>query len=169
MTVVDERPATGPGLAGVVADLAPAYDAVHSSGSKLEPDLRAEDLDRHRRLQKQYGRASAGRMATLGVVLARLPGVSFEDTADLLGVRDVRLLKLMHGEEQITPQQDKKWLVLAQILENVHRVLDPEATARWLHTAIPALDGQTPLWMVQHNKAERVLAQTQAYLDPSFR
>jgi len=112
--------------------------------------------------------ATVQRTTLLGVLLASMEYVPFEDVALLLKVKDNRLEKMMHGEETIPGSVEERWSALADVLRNLHTVLKPEATQKWLHTEIPAFDGRTPFDEIRRGRLERVLVLVRSYRDPSF-
>jgi len=114
------------------------------------------------------GLGAQERMALLGVILGKLVDVPFDDVAVLVGMKAKRLTRVMHGEEQIPKLFDRRWDMLAEMLENLGAVLRSEATGRWLGTPIPRLEGRTPLDAIQRGGLEAVVAVTRSYLDPSF-
>jgi Protein of unknown function (DUF2384) len=56
---------------------------------------------------------------------------------------------------------------MATIFANLHAVLDPDATDRWLATPVKNMGGRTPQELLDAGKLTRVLQLT-SYLDPSF-
>jgi len=108
------------------------------------------------------------RVALLGYLLAELDGVSFGDAAVLLSTKEVRLQRLMHGEEFPTTALGDRWVELAKVLENLHTMVRGEATGRWFTTPVPSLGGRTPLEAIRKGKLTDVLELTRGYLEPSF-
>ncbi len=121
-----------------------------------------------RKLRQQWGPDTAERLALLGIILGQLEDVSFEDTAALLGLKAPRLEKWMRGEEAIRGSYVPRWQSLAHILENLHSVLKPSATSKWLHTPIPQLSRRTPFEEMVAGRVARVHALTERYRDSSF-
>lgn len=136
--------------------------------SEPRPALSDDVMKRAQQVSKQLGVRSAQRTVLLGLLLAELDGVPFEDIARLLDVKPKPLQLMMHGEKQIPSGREERWQSLAELLHNLHRVLRSEATQRWLHTNIPDLDGRTPMETIARGRVARVLALTRSYLDPSF-
>lgn len=118
--------------------------------------------------RKFRGQGNVERSALLGVLLARLVDVPFEEVAELLRLRPQRLEKLMHGEEVVPKSAVGRWEAIAEILLNLHAVLRPEATVKWLRAPIPALDGRTPMAAIQKGDTAKVLEVARSYRDPSF-
>lgn len=168
MTLLDDRGVFDAGTGPMLGDnpVRP-FDALpQRSSARAAPD--ADTLERARRLHSQWGIESPQKVALLGILLARLAEVPFEDTAELLDVRPARLEKLMHGEEQIPSRIAKRWMVIAEALEDLQAVLKPRATARWLRTSIPALEGRTPLDSIKRGRLAEVRALTASYCDEAF-
>jgi hypothetical protein len=104
-----------------------------------------------------------------GLILASLPGVDFEDAARLLGVKPLRLEEILHGVQTSIPTKlQQRWLDIAEMLALLHSVLRPSATARWLNTEIPSLDGATPLMAIDRGRLVDVLAIVRVYNEPAF-
>lgn len=157
-------------------------DAMLSSGADTESpidwilattDVRPETippglLDRARKISKQASENSVERTVLLGIVLAEMRGVSFADVAGVLKVPEKKLERFMHGEEMPPTGRLDHWTCVAQILENLHKVIDKRATSRWLNTRIAALEDRTPLECISRGQERRVLDLTLTYLDPSF-
>lgn len=163
---MEQHPATGP-LLGT----GPAEDATSQSqppghgGRARSGRQQGSPADK---LSKQWGPQTSERLALLGIVLARLEDVPFEDVGELLGVKPPRLEKMMRGEDQIPGSVIDRWKLIAEALENLHSVVKPKATGRWLRTKIPDLDGRTPLDVVAAGGHSRVRDLTARYRDPSF-
>jgi uncharacterized protein (DUF2384 family) len=141
--------------------------------SNVRPELSPETLERAQQIEKQYDSPAARlrvdqRVALLGVVMAELHDVPFEQKASILGVSARQLERMIHGDAPIPEKNANRWEVLAEILINLHRVLRPEATNRWLNTPIPDLGTRTPLEVIRRNDAGAVLEVTRSYLDTSF-
>ncbi|MFE4950530.1 hypothetical protein ACFQ9V_10530 [Leifsonia sp. NPDC056665] len=120
------------------------------------------------RISKSGGPDGGQRTALLGVLLARLADVSFEETARLLGISEAKLVRYAHGEEPISRDYERRWDVLAQIVYNVSCVLEPAALPQWASTSVPALGGATPADQIRRGHLDRVLELTRSYLNPSF-
>lgn len=162
---LQQQPGTGPLMSDVPAPVVPEYTKASEQRSAIDAQALAEGRGR---LSKQWGRDTPEKVALLGILLARLEDVPFEDVALLLNVKPPRLLKLMHGEEQIQARRAERWQGIAELLENLHAVLNPKATARWLRTSIKALNGRTPLDLLTRGDTEPVLRLTASYRDSSF-
>lgn len=152
-------------------------DALRASNPALAPPppasaaasgVLSEDLDARNLVKRFAGPERASRMALLGILLAELQEVPFEDVAELLDVKVHRLEQIMHGEVEVPPHREKRWKGLAEALHYLHRVLEPAATARWLRTEIPDLGGRTPLEALKRGQVDEVVALTKSYVDPSF-
>lgn len=165
------RAGTGPNLADPARAAVATLDvdeALDTRPSDAIPNVSPDVMTRAGRVSKQHGPDTDQRVALLGILLAELRFVPFEDVATLLAVKPERLVKMMHGEEQVPSHKQRDWELLAQALHELHRVLRPEATGRWLRTEIPALSGQTPLRACAKGQLGRVANVVRAYLDPSF-
>lgn len=132
------------------------------------PSVDEDFIQRLRRLESQHGVQTSERTALLGVVLAELPGVPFDDVSALLGVKSATLERYMHGESQVPESKARKWVHVAELLDNLHRVVAPAGTAQWLRTSVPDLGGRTPLEAVAKGDTEHVVALTASYLNPAF-
>lgn len=136
--------------------------------SDTSPELSAEEVERVTKNFSQIGKESFKRTALLGIVLAELESVPFELISILLEIKQDRLVKMMHGDIQLQGKFDLRGEALVEIARNLHRVIEADATTRWLNTAIPDLDGKTPLDMIDRGGIQRVVDLTRSYLDPSF-
>ena len=133
------------------------------------PVLPDELLTRARRQRAQVGAGSIERTVLLGIVLAGLENVPFEDAAALLDVKPARLEKMMHGDESIPDNRKDRWEQLAEVLRNLHSVVRADATWRWLNTAVPEFGGRTPREVARERRGlERLVELTIRYRDPSF-
>lgn len=168
MTVItDGLDVTGPGVGqSIRQETERRWPAPSLSENKVA--LGREFLLRAQKTRSQIGPASAGRTALLGLLLAALEDVPFEDTALLLGVKPRRLEKLMHGEEQVPEHFEGRWVEIVEILRHLHSVLRPAATGRWLRTSIPDLAGATPLSALQRGRSGDVLAVVRSYRHEAF-
>ena len=127
-----------------------------------------ELMERAAKAAQQLSAAAAGRTASLGVVLAAMPKVPTDEVAQLVGVSVDRLIKWVHGEEQIPKAKEPRFSQLAEILRNVHGVLKPEATGAWLKTPLKELDGFTPLEAINKGRVDKVVKASRKYLDTTF-
>lgn len=156
---------TGPLLAdGAGVSILRALPPQSGQATELDPDA----AKRAQKMKGQMGRQTAQRTALLGLLLARLEGVPFDGVAELLKVKEARLEKFMHGEENIPTTVESRWNDLYVILEDLQSVVRPEATWRWMNTSIPDLGDKTPLDSIRRNRLEQVLRLTKSYRDPSF-
>lgn len=142
----------------------PADSALSDSLGTVDPATAA----RARKMRSQSGAETVQRTALLGVVLAQLEGVPFDGVARLLNVKELRLTKFMHGEESIPRSFQDRWESLSELLEDLHFVLRPQATWKWLNTPILELGGRTPNDAITRGKLKAVSAVVQSYRDPSF-
>lgn len=165
MTVTQEAE-TGPLLAD---GQGPGRRFVAPEKSGTPEELADEFMVRARKLRGHAGKASVQRTALLGVLLARLEGVPFEEGVSvLLNIKTGRLEKFMHGELPIPGTVERRWEALSKILDSLHAVLRPEATWRWLNTSIPALHDRTPLEAIRRGRVADVLNLVESYRDPGF-
>jgi hypothetical protein len=168
MTLMDERALVHAGTGPMVGDDPVRALEAPTPPSSVKAEAGPETLDRARRMRSQFGPESAERVALLGILLARLEDVPFEDVAKLLDVKAPRLTKLMHGEEQVPARAADRWRILAEALEDLQAVLKPRATGRWLRTNIPALHGRTPLDVVSRGGLKAVRELAASYRSEAF-
>jgi endonuclease III len=105
------------------------------------------------------------RSTSLHVTLAHLDGMTFDEAADLLNLKPENLKRYVHGHS-LPRTMAPRIEMLGEILRNLHRVIRPSATVRWLHTEIPDLDGMTPATALKKRKYEEVLELTKSYTGP---
>jgi hypothetical protein len=169
VSVLDDRQVgagTGTGPMVGTNPVQPLKTPPPPSAVRSQPGLEA--LERARRIRAQWGADSPEKAALLGILLARLSEVPFEDVAEVLGVRPARLEKLMHGEEQVPGKLAERWLVVADVIEDLQAVLLPRATARWLRTSVPALGDRTPLDAIKRGMLGKVREVTAGYRSEAF-
>lgn len=146
----------------------PGWKVVHDR-SEMQIAQRASALEEaYKYLQSVASGRAAERTALLGVIMSRLEQVELDETAALLQIKPDRLVRMLHGRETIPESSAEKWEGIAEILRLLPAVLQPTATARWLQTSIPALDGLTPLQAIRRGRTSDVLAVVRSYLDTSF-
>ncbi|MGK2855388.1 MAG: antitoxin Xre/MbcA/ParS toxin-binding domain-containing protein [Microbacteriaceae bacterium] len=136
--------------------------------SNCEPDIGGEDLKKTRKFEQSLGDLPSQRITLLGILLAQLQNVSFQDVSTLLGVKEAQLVRFMQGAANIPDRKADQWQLIADILQDLAQILRSDAIGRWLNTQVPDLGGKTPLQMVSAGKANRVAALTRSYLDGSF-
>lgn len=151
-----------------------------TAGGELESDVNAPPLGtdlRHRGepsseadLQRVKRRLTAAqdrrRTASLLVMLAHLRGVDFNEAAEILGTSSAQLLRWIRGEQTVPARKFTQIEALAQMLRHLHRVLEPDATPLWLHTAVPALGGRTPAESLKRSKYSDVERLARSYTEP---
>ncbi|NNN22065.1 MAG: hypothetical protein HKL80_08715 [Acidimicrobiales bacterium] len=107
------------------------------------------------------------RNVSLTVLLAQLQGVSFAEAAGLLGVQTTKLQRMTRLEDFVSESLLKKRILpLAEVLRNLHQVLEPRATGKWFNTQIPSLDNKTPAELIKKNKLNDLLKITRSYVEP---
>ncbi len=107
------------------------------------------------------------RMASLSVLLARLHGCSFEEASVIVGRDPEKLLKFLHGEATIPEKAMARVRRIDEVLRNLHKVLEPSATARWFRTGIPSLGNESPLIAISKGKLRQVEEVTTSYVMPA--
>jgi hypothetical protein len=137
-------------------------------GSDNQSLLNEQELLKARNFQQSLGYAPAQRITLLGIVLASLEGVTFERAAGLLGVKPHVLERLMHGTDPIPARYSERWTELEELVRNLRRVVRTESIGDWFDGPVPALDGKTPMKLIERGKIRPVLEVTRSYLDPSF-
>lgn len=100
----------------------------------------------------------------LGLLMWELAHGPPPDRAVVLGMDARRLREMLRCDDAI----DEEWRAVAEILRNLRGVLKPQATGRWLRTAIPGLGGRTPLGESGDGAVDRLRVDTGRYRDPSF-
>ena len=137
--------------------------------------ISADELEKLQKKIEKALRATEGwneraqrRLRNLSLTAAVLGGASFDTISVVVGISGRRLAGLLQGSETVPEKLDRRVRKVQQILQNLHRVLEPSATGRWLETPIPELGGTTPLEMFAHGQLDDLLSVTQSYLDPSF-
>lgn len=150
---------------GVLAKAAIAVPPVHT-------DLRATPrLERSSDVAKARRRLASAkdrrRTVSLLVLLAHLDGVNFEEAAQLLGTSSGQLLRWVRGEQTVPVKKFHQIEKFDEILRYLHRVLEPRATRRWLHTAIPALGGRTPVEEIKRRRFSKLVSLTHGYTEPA--
>lgn len=154
---------------GEVITGAPQAPWIQRIQSESEPRVDSAFLEHAKKRTRSHNGAGASeRLATLGMLLAQLEDVSFEDVAVFVGVNASNLEKMMHGELTIARRHLDRWTSLIEVLANLRMVLNSSATSRWLKTPTTKLNDLTPLMAVKKGRVDDVLRVTQSYLDPSF-
>lgn len=136
--------------------------------SSYAVDLSKQQLKQAESVLSKMDAGAAERVALLGLLLAELDATPFEAVSTLLGVKATRLEKMMHGTEKVPLSVVDRWEVLAELLANLHTVIQASATWRWLNAEIDALGGRTPLETIRSGEVSAVLDVTRAYREPSF-
>ena len=134
-------------------------DLRHSGEPPSEADLQRARI----RLTAAQDRR---RTASLLVMLAHLRGVAFDEAAEILGTSSAQLLRWIRGEQTVPVRKFTQVEALAEMLRHLHRVLEPDATPLWLHTAVPALDGRTPAEALKGRKYSDVERLARSYTEP---
>lgn len=104
----------------------------------------------------------------LGLLMWEMAHVPLPDRAVVLGVDASQLREMLHSDEAIDEEWRARWKAVAEILRNLRGVLKAEGTGQWLRTAIPGLDGRTPLDEFDRGALDRLRVYTGRYRDPSF-
>jgi hypothetical protein len=126
---------------------------------------RPSDLERaRRRLNSPKDRR---RTASLLVLLAYLPGVPFDEAAELVGTSPSQLLRWIRGLQTVPVKKFHQIEQFAEVLRHLHRVLEPWATRQWLHAEIPALGGLTPVDVITRRRFTDLLTVARGYTEPS--
>jgi hypothetical protein len=107
------------------------------------------------------------RTTSLLVLLAHLGGVSWSEAAELLRVSSDQLERYVHGEISVPKRKFEYIMTLGEVFRYVHRVLEPSATNRWLHTPIPALGDQSPMELTKRPRTTlKLLEYVKSYTEP---
>lgn len=106
------------------------------------------------------------RGSSLVVFLAHLQGISFAEAAALLGTSPEQLRREVQFQVTVSQRRLVKIKRLDEILRYLHRVLNPSATGRWLHTEVPDLNGMTPFEAIRRGKITAVLNLAHSYTEP---
>lgn len=114
------------------------------------------------------GPSATQRARKLGVLLAMLEGVSFAEAAELLDQKPQRLADMLHGRTPVPGSLQKRLDALAEVVANLHQVLDPGAIPRWLDVDAPNLRGGSPRQAIKRGRMDDVLRLVRSYVDPSF-
>lgn len=130
----------------------------------MPADAIAPALDR---IAKQ-SEAAADLTRRVGLILAKLPGVPFDDAAKLVGVSPAKLTSWLHGKESVASSRAQRLEQVNTILVALHEVLEPAATNGWLHVSIPDLHGMTPLEAAEKGKLQAVVDVARSYIQPSY-
>lgn len=138
------------------------------SGQPVYVEISEKALKAALKQREDTQQNSRGRIAALGYVLAHLPGITDEEAATIIGVKLPQLRRYMHGEMNVPDSKMDRLIQLTTLLNTLHLVLEPEATARWLRSEIPALGGRTPLQALGRGRIRDLLDVVSAYTDPSF-
>lgn len=162
-----ETTETGPVVGDALRESSPVL-APPSPASVAASVVSTNTLNTKELAKRFGGRERASRMALLGILLAELQEVPFEDVAELLDVKTGRLEQIMRGEVEVPSNRERRWKGLAEAFHYLHRVLEPKATTRWLRTEIPDLDGRTPFEALKRGQVDRVVTLAKSYVDPSF-
>jgi hypothetical protein len=150
---------------GVLADGAIEAPLVHTQLRSAAFLGRATDLAKaQRRLNSPKDRR---RTASLLVLLAHLEGLSFDEAAELLGTSSGQLQRWVRGEQTVPVKKFDQIERFAEVLRHLHRVLEPHATRRWLHTSIPALEGRTPYDEILRRRFDGLVALAHSYTEPN--
>src|SRR4051812_972716 len=79
-----------------------------------------EDLfQRAQKLAGQLQSRAIERTVLLGLLLAELDGVPFEAVAELLDTKPPKLLKMMHGLDQVPAAKERRWEAIAVSIQNL--------------------------------------------------
>lgn len=116
----------------------------------------------------QQGPGAAGRARKLRVLLAKLEGLTFEEAADLLDQKPARLAEMVHGRIPVPTSLQRRLDELADIVVNVHEVLEPDAFRRWLYIEVPHLRGGSPVEAIRRGRIRDVVILARSYGESSF-
>jgi hypothetical protein len=147
-----------------------------SAGSSLPAELARNETKLQNpqisfdQLKKMANRLSSPmarrRASSLVVFMAHLQGISFDEAADLIGTSPEQLKREVQFQVTVSNRRLAKIKRLDEILQHLHRVLNPAATGRWLHTEVPDLNGLTPFEAIQKGRITAVLDLAHSYTEP---
>ncbi len=180
MTVSDAKPRYGGARRGLPdwADVAGSTNpGVPLLPLELELSLLSDSTDADRaeiaveagvrKLENLLRSAQAlDRMVSLSVLLAGLQGCSFDEAALLIGREPPILEKFVRGEATVPERVMNRVRRLDEVLRNLHKVLEPTATAKWLRTSIPSLGNESPLNAISKGNLRKVEELTRGYCAP---
>lgn len=156
--------ARSPARSVVVPDFVPEQWARTRSTHTAPP---AEKLDAEVRRLRQ-GPGAADRARKLRVLLAKLEGLSFRESAELLDQRPTRLADMVHGRIPVPSSLERRIDELAEIVFNVHEVLEPAAFRDWLHVEAPQLRGGSPIEAIRRGRLRDVAVLARSYGQSSY-
>jgi len=134
--------------------------------SVIEVDKRS--LEKAINRLKNSTQNTDGRLVALGYVVARLPGVSRSEIADIIGVSEAKLNRWIHGVDQVPQNKVSRLLKVGILLTKLHLILDEEVTQTWLHSSIRDLAGSTPYELMRRGKVDKVEQVVDSYSDASY-
>lgn len=139
------------------------------AANEADRPLPAQEIDANSEFRMTSAASTPERWLLLGSLLAQLRFVPFDDVEVLLDVHDFELVKMLHGERPITRKYSDRWERIQELVRDLSTVLRPEATGKWLHVAVPDLNGRAPIEAIRHGQLRQVLNVTRSYLDPSYK
>lgn len=153
-----------PALSVDVPDFVPEQWARTSSSHAAPPP---ERLDAEVKRLRQ-GPGAADRVRKLRVLLAKLEGLTFDEAAELLDQRPPRLVEMVHGRLPVPGSLERRIDELAQVVLNVHEVLEPAAFRDWLYVEAPQLRGGSPIEAIRRGRLRDVVALARSYSEQSY-
>jgi hypothetical protein len=104
----------------------------------------------------------------LRLTAAWLEGMSSEEVASVLGWQISSLQRALHGERKVQASQSNRLILLSEIAVLLSRVVEREAIGDWFRTAVPALQGLTPMEALRRRRGDEVRTVVASYLEPVF-
>lgn len=161
----DEDTATGPTpIDGAAPNRYDRTDSILTDTARLE-----KALTRALKSQKNVHPATRERAMALRYLAAKLEGLRFDELSGVVGTSSKRFSAYLHATQTVPKVMDERIELLAELLRNLHRVLEPSATGDWFRTPIPALGDVTPIEALHNkNRLHEVVAITRSYLDTDY-
>jgi hypothetical protein len=118
--------------------------------------------------RRQSTQRTNSRVVALGYVVARLPGVSRNEIASIVGVSETKLTRWLHGLDSIPQTKLRRLQEVGILLTKLHLILDEQVTNTWLHSAIGDLAGATPYELIRRGQVSKVRKVVDSYSDGSY-
>jgi hypothetical protein len=124
--------------------------------------------ERRRRQVGRWSQATLDRYINFQLVMARLDGLTFDESAVVVGIQRQRLIGWIQQAESIPHGKAVRLQAFIEMLSDLRQLIEPSNLAEWFHLPIPALRDATPLQAIAGGKWNEVRKVARSYTDPSF-
>ena len=111
---------------------------------------------------------SRSHLPQLRLLTGWLEGMTFAETAIVVGMERAKLRAVLHGQDELEPGHCNRIERMAAVTCRIRSLISHQKVGWWYRVSIPRLNGKSPLELLKNDRVADVERLVDSYFDTSY-